>query len=242
MARLTERDEVDLTWFVREAHAAVAGLQGQRYEREGGTSSSDPERIEERHLLAAKRYRRLEAVRTRVLEMKGGVRAWGVLAVAYGVPRRDDPLPVHEDGLLVRQGLPKDIAPLARLTAAAHERGALLQAAGELAADRHSHLDSPAAYAAEAVRRALPAPGKKKGKPEDEAFLVQVRVEARQMLDDAAELWVTARREIAAEGRPKPAPIEDEDAQRISQLDILIARMRASETPPAPIAADPSAA
>jgi hypothetical protein len=210
---LTARDIADLTWFVQHADADVSGLGAQNYSAVGGgTCDPDPG---EWQLRCSKRYRTIEEVRQRMLEIEGGLAAWGVLAIAFGPPRRDDPLPVYEERngkrVCIQAGFPAEIATLARYTQAAREAGARMAEAEELSGE-------VSRFTTEVLRLAL----EKKSDP----LLVEVRVQARQMLEDAGTRWIVARREIAAEQRMARAP---ETTDPLLNLSGLLERMRASE-------------
>lgn len=210
---LTARDISDLTWFVQHADADVSGLGAQNYSAVGGgTCDPDPG---EWQLRCSKRYRTIEEVRQRMLEIEGGLAAWGVLAIAFGQPRRDDPLPVYEERngkrICIRAGFPAELATLARYTQAAREAGARLAEEKQLPGE-------VARFAGEALLEAL--------EKKNDSFLLDVRVQAREMLTEAGARWVVARREIAAEHRIARAP---ETTDPLLNLSGLLERMRATE-------------
>jgi hypothetical protein len=209
MLKLSAKDEENLVWFVREAASEVSGLGAQNYAAVGG-GSYETDRIRESQLRASDRYRRIDAVRVRLQEMDGGVEAWGILAMAFREPRRDDPMRVYEEKggrkKLVRDGLPAEIANLARYTPSALARGATLEA-GRLPHER----------AVLAVHAAIEA--------KDQAFLSQVQVEAREMLARAGERYVLARRELHEEDRLRKARA----TVQLDDLGSLVARLRAED-------------
>lgn len=209
MLKLSAKDEESLVWFVRHASTEVSGLGAQNYGAVGG-GSYETDRIRESQLRASDRYRRIDAIRVRMLEMDGGVEAWGVLAVAFREPRRDDPQRVYVDTgkaqKKVREGLPGVLAALARYTASAMTRGSSSDAPPHLAAHER---------AVRAIHAAIDA--------KDMAFLGQVQLEAREMLDRAGERYVLARRELADEERAARARAVDP----LMDLGNLAARMRA---------------
>lgn len=221
MAKLSQRDADDLTWFLQEASGEVSGLQAQRYEREGGTSSSDPEKIQDRQLAACKRFRQVNARRDRMLEMDGGDADWHVLAIAFGPPRRDDPVAVYDEStpgkrVLVHAGLPPELAPLARYTPAAKVAGQALLDATE---DPNPQI-ALTSWAADALRRELGH-----GKKSTGELLLTVQVEAREMLDRAGLRYAKAREELAAEARMEREP----EGDTLRSLSGLLERMRAED-------------
>ena len=220
MAKLSQRDADDLTWFFRFASGDISGIQAQRYEREGGTSTSDPEKIQDRQLAACKRWRAIDERVSRLLQYPLGAQRLSTLQIAFGEPERDDPVVTYEETssgkrTLVRGGLPAEIAPLARHTPSALEAGRALRDATE----NPNHQIPETAWAAEAIRREIGL-----GKKATGQLLLTVQVEARGMLEVAGNAYASARESVAAEARPFTDPLDG-----IRNLAALVEQMRAAE-------------